>query len=242
MEIKLFHKGFNYSQDGSGNRLVYHLQGCNLSCPWCANPEGMDASGSEIFVMSAEKLYEEVLRSKPMFFDGGGVSFTGGEATCQFAVLKEILTHLHDMGISTALETNGTSPRLPELFPVLDELIMDFKHWNSDVHKATVGLGTDIIEQNVKKAFVEHSNVLVRIPLIGGFNASEEDMKQFISFFTKQDVSKVRFELLCYHEYGKTKWEKCGKQYTVTDAFVPEETRKKYEHMMRMHGLNVIRT
>ena len=39
--MKIFQKGFNYSQDGDGNRLVYHMQGCNLKCPWCANPEGM---------------------------------------------------------------------------------------------------------------------------------------------------------------------------------------------------------
>ncbi|MFD1401922.1 MULTISPECIES: 4Fe-4S cluster-binding domain-containing protein [Robinsoniella] len=26
-------------QDGPGNRLFYHLQGCNMRCPWCGNPE-----------------------------------------------------------------------------------------------------------------------------------------------------------------------------------------------------------
>ena len=46
MNIRFFQKGFNYSQDGRGNRLVLHLQGCNLRCPWCANPEGIAPQGA----------------------------------------------------------------------------------------------------------------------------------------------------------------------------------------------------
>ena len=45
MKLKIFQKGFNYSQDGRGNRLIFHLQGCNMHCPWCANPEGMPPQG-----------------------------------------------------------------------------------------------------------------------------------------------------------------------------------------------------
>lgn len=242
MELKIFHKGFNYSQDGCGNRLVYHLQGCNLVCPWCANPEGMNASGSDTVVVKNEDIYQEVMRSRAMFFDGGGVTFTGGEATCQFSALKEILTQLHHAGISTALETNGTSPRLPELFPVLDELIMDFKHYDTRIHKKIIGMGNEMIKKNLVRAFRDHPNVLIRIPLIGGFNDSEEDMNRFIEFFTLYDVEKVRFELLRYHEYGKDKWEKCGKIYTVKDAHVSEDTRIQYENMMRMNGLHIVRT
>lgn len=242
MELKIFHKGFNYSQDGSGNRLVYHLQKCNLTCPWCANPEGMESKGPDTFMMTVDEIFNEVMRSKPMFFDGGGVTFTGGEATCQFSALKEILTLLHKQGISTALETNGTSPRLPELFPVIDELIMDCKHFDSQKHQKMMGLGNEVIKQNLVRASGEHPNVLVRIPLIQGFNASEQDLEQFIAFFESLDRTSTRIELLLYHEYGKDKWKRLGKEYMMKDAFVSEEVRVKYENIMRQHGFNVIRT
>ncbi len=44
-QLRIFQKGWNFMQDGPGNRLVYHLQGCNLHCPWCSNPEGMPLGG-----------------------------------------------------------------------------------------------------------------------------------------------------------------------------------------------------
>lgn len=58
MNIKVFQRGFNYSQDGDGNRLVYHLQGCNMRCLWCSNPEGVDIKGT-LFV-EPEWLIESV--------------------------------------------------------------------------------------------------------------------------------------------------------------------------------------
>ena len=143
MVLKIFQKGFNYSQDGQGNRLVYHLQGCNMKCRWCANPEGMPAGGAMIREKDksprlsyeehpVDEVYEEILSCKPMFFDGGGVTFSGGEATMQFEALKELLKRLKEAGIHTAIETNGTHARLEELFPYVDQLIMDCKHWGSE--------------------------------------------------------------------------------------------------------------
>ena len=120
--MRIFQKGFNFSQDGPGNRLVYHLQGCNLRCPWCSNPEGLTLSGGT--ECPVEALLEEVSRSALMFFDGGGVTLTGGEVTLQLDEVRQLLHGLHGQGVNTCIETNGISPRLPELFPELDLLIM----------------------------------------------------------------------------------------------------------------------
>lgn len=45
-------------QDGPGNRLVYHMQGCNLRCPWCANPEGLSKDGS--LMVNTKRLIDSV--------------------------------------------------------------------------------------------------------------------------------------------------------------------------------------
>ncbi|MEE1284314.1 MAG: radical SAM protein, partial [Acutalibacteraceae bacterium] len=158
------HKGFNYSQDGPGNRLVYHLQGCNLHCLWCSNPESMKTV--KYGGISVEDMAKQIVAAEPMFFDGGGVTFTGGEPTLQFEALKKLLVILKEKGISTAIETNGTNPRLPELFELIDFLIMDFKHYDGELLKKYTGLDGSIIKENYKKIAESGRQCHIRIPLI----------------------------------------------------------------------------
>lgn len=56
--LNIFSKGWNFSQDGPGNRLLYHLQGCNFCCPWCSNPEGISLQGTLLFY--PDKIRDEV--------------------------------------------------------------------------------------------------------------------------------------------------------------------------------------
>ena len=149
--MKIFQKGFNYSQDGQGNRLVYHLLGCNMRCPWCSNPEGLSVDGEHFFEMTPQEILTEAVSSRPMFFDGGGVTFTGGEATMQHTELLELLKLLKKDNIHTCIETNGTSPKLSELLEYIDYLIMDFKHFDSKELKKYTGMHNEIIKKNFEK-------------------------------------------------------------------------------------------
>lgn len=286
MDLKIFQKGFNYSQDGQGNRLVYHLQGCNMSCPWCANPEGMKKEGvlltdkdwlkealcpkgavqegrldrslckscaehlcltpqykgkgirCSYVSLPIESVYREIKSSSPMFYDGGGVTFTGGEATLQFEPLKTLLIKLNEAGVHTAIETNGTHQRLPELFPYIDQLIVDCKHWQEDAHKRDTGISMEPVLENLWIAVAQHSQVDIRIPVIGKVNDGEEDFAQFVKLFKKLNGSNVTFELLRYHEFGKHKWEECGLPYVMTEeAHVPVEKVKHFRQMLESNGL-----
>lgn len=287
-KIKIFQKGFNYSQDGQGNRLVYHLQGCNMKCPWCANPEGMKMEGvlytdkewirEELCPHGAvqgtdlkreqckacegkeclsvkyrnkgirwsceedttDEIYEEILRSRPMFYDGGGVTFTGGEATMQFEALKELLIRLKKEGIHTAIETNGTHPALPELFPYIDQLIMDCKHMDEKKHFLYTGVPLKTVRHNLKRAASEHQRVDIRIPLIGGVNDSEKDREEFLRFFQEIQGPNVTFEILKYHEFGRNKWEACGWEYQMTDkAHVTIPQIREFQEQMKEYGFHI---
>jgi pyruvate formate lyase activating enzyme len=289
MKIRIFQKGFNYSQDGVGNRLVYHLQGCNLRCPWCSNPEGMDSDPPLMVSMDGpldsvcpygainerklnrevckgcvsrecvtehcgtgitckcethevDDLVKEAVDCSPMFFDGGGVTLTGGEVTCQFDAVTELLQKLNTAGIHTAIETNGTHRKLEKLFLLIDQLIMDFKHYDSQTHRAFTETGNEIIIENILKSVRIRKPLFLRIPLINGFNASQEDIGRFTQVFRVMDTSNIIFEFLSYHEFGKDKWGQCDKEYLMKDAFVSDERVKEFEQAFRSYGFTVIRT
>ena len=238
--VKIFNKGFNYSQDGPGNRLVYHLQGCNMRCGWCANPEGLFSDNWKEY--DTRSVLEEIESCKAMFFDGGGVTFTGGEPTVQFAALKELLEGSVASGVNTAIETNATHKDLEKLFPWIDHIILDFKFADDERQIRYTGVSNKQIRENVKKAFDTGKPVLVRIPVINHINADEAEISEIIRFMTSLHTENIEFELLPYHEYGKIKWEKCGRDYIVRDGFIELERLKHLEKMFRDSGLTVRRT
>ena len=289
MELKVFRKGFNYSQDGPGNRLVYHLQGCNMRCTWCSNPEGIAMDGvlmvknedlidgvcphgaitgktldREICLRCAarecvtlnrnqgiqfsaqvwdvEAIVNEAKRSIPLFYDGGGVTLSGGEATVQFEALRLLLQRLKEEGIHTAIETNGSHPRLRELFPLIDYLIIDFKHHDDSRLKEGTGVGNLVIKRNVAQALSCHQQLLIRIPLIAHFNDSDVDAEHFAAFFRQFDTGHARFEFITYHEYGKDKWAQCGMPYRFKDGFVDEKTLAQFQTVFQSSQLDVIHT
>ena len=98
--MRILQKGFNYSQDGPGNRLVYHLQGCNFRCRWCSNPESMPIDSDAAKNVPDDEVVDEINRSRMMFFDGGGVTFTGGEPTLQADSLLYILKEAKKIAVN----------------------------------------------------------------------------------------------------------------------------------------------
>ncbi len=233
--MKILQKGFNYSQDGPGNRLVYHLQGCNFRCKWCSNPESIKLDYDNCKEHSVDEIVDEAIRSRMMFFDNGGVTFTGGEPTLQFSELKQALVKLKEAGIHTAIETNGSHPDLPELSDYIDFFIIDIKCSDDDIHKKYTNHSNRITLKNLEKLTEIRNQLLVRIPLINNVNTNADD---FIRLFSSIDMSNTKVEILPYHEYGKCKWVE---EYEIKDGFVKEETLNEFIDKLKNH-VNLIKT
>ena len=244
-EIYIFQKGFNYSQDGPGNRLVYHLSGCNLKCPWCSNPEGLEITKDAIS-LSIEAIVKEALSCRMMFIDGGGVTLTGGEVTCQRDAVFTLLNQLKENGINTCIETNASLKDCEEIFKAVDFMIADFKSPDAEKLKEITGADLEIIKKNLLFRAKTDKPLLVRVPLINGFNNGKENAVLFAEFFEQLKAQsgndKLKFEILTYHEYGKEKYEKQSKEYKVENGFVTPEDVKALATEIKNKNLDLIHT
>lgn len=234
--MKILQKGFNYSQDGPGNRLVYHLQGCNFACKWCSNADSIPLDNPNAEEFTVEEIFDEIMRSRMMFFDGGGVTFTGGEVCVQSDELLKLLKLLKENHIHTAIETNCSIPALKEISDYVDYLIVDFKHFDDAEHKKWIGASNRRVKENIEYFFNSSRQLHIRIPVIHGVNDNPEG---FADYFSGFDTSNAVFEFLAYHEYGKDKWQ--GK-YQIENGFVSSETIKSFNKIFKNHGLKTVVT
>lgn len=234
--MKILQKGFNYSQDGPGNRLVYHLQGCNFSCRWCSNADSIPFDNSNAKEYSVDELFDEISRSRMMFFDGGGVTFTGGEVCVQSKELLILLRKLREEGIHTCIESNASLPSVKDISEYIDYLIVDFKHFDADAHKKWTGVSNFSVKKNIEFFLSSGRQIHIRIPVIYGIN---DNPNGFADYFIQLDTSNAVFEFLAYHEFGKDKWQG---EYEITDGFLPSGTINNFREIFEKHGLKTVVT
>ncbi len=79
--------------------VFIRLQGCNLRCPWCDQPESLGEGGTE---ESIERVLEAVGR-----MSANHVVITGGEPFLSPS-LPRLASSLLEEGFSVQIETNGT--------------------------------------------------------------------------------------------------------------------------------------
>lgn len=192
---------------------------CVSSCPGRAlTKEGEEKSAKEVFDICMQDL-DFYLQSK------GGVTISGGEGMGQPGFVEALLALLKAQGIHTAIETTGhVSPQVfQRLAPQFDLLLFDVKHYDSEKHKEGTGVGNEEILQNLAWAREQNLEILPRIPVIPGFNASLEDARGLASLLKKLNLPRV--QLLPFHQMGERKYEFMNRDYSFTGqkALYPED-------------------
>ena len=90
--------------EGIGNRTSIFLQGCNINCLYCHNPEMIDFSNDDTHNVSIEKLLDKIKENIPFI---RGITVSGGEATLHSDKLVTLFDEVHKMGLTCYIDTNG---------------------------------------------------------------------------------------------------------------------------------------
>jgi pyruvate formate lyase activating enzyme len=154
-----------------------------------------------------EEVLTEVLRDLPFYKQsGGGVTLSGGEPTFQFDFCLALLEACKENNISTALDTSGFVlwERLERLLPFVDIFLYDIKHMDSEEHKRLTGVPNEVILENLLKLDKVGKPIEIRIPIIPGYNDSEENIEA-VSNLIKGLKSIKGVKLLPYHKLGLSK-------------------------------------
>lgn len=224
--------------DGPGIRYVVFMQGCNLRCKFCHNPDTWNTnSGTEL---EASELIDKILKAKVFFKNsGGGVTFSGGEPLLQSKFLIEVCRELKKHDIHISIDTAGNfdtdNKEINELMKYVDLILYDIKHIDSDEHKELVGIENNKILKMAEYLSNELNKKLwiriVYIPDITDKNNAFERYKEYIK--TLRNIEKI--EILPYHDLGVYKWKELGLQYKLNDVRIPtsEECKKIEEYMNR---------
>lgn len=104
---------------------VLFLAGCNFRCPYCHNPELLEA-GKDADNIAWEGIAAYLVERKGWI---DGVSITGGEPTIHDDI-PLLCERLREIGMAVKLDTNGSHPRLLEEMlsrGLLDFVAMDLK-------------------------------------------------------------------------------------------------------------------
>jgi pyruvate formate lyase activating enzyme len=156
---------------------------------------------------------------------GGGVTLTGGEAMLQWEFARMLLGSCRKSSINTCVETALLCPRehMESVYEFTDLVITDIKHMDTKKHKECTGAGNELILSNIIRTAELKKKLLIRTPVIPGYNGDEENIRS-IGAFIRDELGGgvVQYQLLPFRKMGTEKYASLGLPYPMGDCAPPE--------------------
>lgn len=205
---------------------------CGLCTEYCTF-SAMEVAGREYTVNDIMQEIEKDL----IFYEksGGGVTLSGGESMTQnIDFLEQLCRELKQNGLHIAVDTSGHAPteNFRRLIPYIDIFLFDIKIMDSKKHERYVGQDNSLLIKNLKLLKENKSKINIRIPIIEGVNAREEEITEIIDFLGDTNIRPVQINLLPYHQVGTHKYFKLNMSYSYDLFKIP--TKEKMEKLKEM--------
>lgn len=222
--------------DGPGIRVVIFMQGCNLRCIYCHNPETW--CKEEKNLMSVEEVVNKVLKYKNYISKNGGVTFSGGEPLLQSEFIYECIKKIKEENMHVCIDTAGIGYNYEKLIDLVDLFIVDVKSSIASQYKEITGHKIndfyrfmDLLQEKEKKIWIRQ----VIVPTLNDTTENVIHLANYIN--TLKNIEKV--ELLPYHTLGKEKYEKMNIKYRLELVDNLSNTKLKYLQSILDENLNI---
>ncbi|KLV04330.1 choline TMA-lyase-activating enzyme [Photobacterium ganghwense] len=208
--------------DAEGNKV--HKIDRNVDCIGCRQCEDVCIGGA-LDVMGKDVTVAELMAVIMQDYDfymssGGGVTLGGGELSLQTDFAAALLTECKKQMINTAIETQGTTSidNYEKLATCTDLFLFDIKQIYTDQHRQLFGIGNEGVKRNLERLVELGANIVIRMPLIRGYNDSYDAITgafEYVMELAKRGNIQ-RIDVLPYHQFGKTKYDKLDMIYPIT--------------------------
>lgn len=198
--------------DGPGVRFVVFMQGCNLSCSCCHNPDTWDhKEGTEY---TPEEILKKVIRYREYFKNGGGITLSGGEPLLQPEFAASVFELCKKEGINTCLDTSGSilNEKVKRLLSLTDRVLLDIKYTDDILYKKYVGCEID-----KPLSFLSYLNenkipTTLRQVIIPTLNDNESNILK-LKNLAMNHTCVDKTELLAFRKICKVKYDKMGIEF-----------------------------
>lgn len=208
--------------DGPGVRFVVFMQGCNLRCKCCHNPDTWSCGEGKEY--TAQEVLERCVRCKAYFGKDGGITVSGGEPLLQAEFVKEIFTLCHNNDINTCLDTSGSvmNDSVMELLSQTDRVLLDIKYTDDSAYRENVGCGIDVVFKFLSVLDEMNIKTTLRQVIIPGYTDDAENVLKLKEIAEKHAcVDKI--ELLPFKKICKTKYDSMNIEFPFGNIPEPKK-------------------
>ena len=206
--------------DGPGVRYVVFLQGCPMRCKYCHNPDTWATNAGTL--TETDYIIEQYERNKG-FYNGGGITVTGGEPLLQIDFVIELFEKAKAKGIHTCIDSSGITfnpksadimAKFDRLMKVTDLVMLDIKHIDNEHHKELTSQSNENILAFAQYLSDKNIETWIRHVVVPGITDDDEYLFKLGYFIGGLKMLKA-LDVLPYHNMGEVKYENLGIDYPL---------------------------
>ena len=193
----------------SDSQIMFHEEHC-IQCGMCKTDITLCPTGAKKIVgriVTAEDVLSEVLEDNHFYgTSGGGMTLSGGEPMAQSAFALALAKSAKEKGLHICMETSGfcNAESLQEIQPYIDLFLYDYKATGDKDHLAFTGVTQELILQNLYMLDDLGADIILRCPMIPGYNITDAHVAGIIDIACKLHHLK-EIHLEPYHNIGVSK-------------------------------------